>query len=121
MSAVLHDFISALVNKGCTCFNDLESIEARKLTGYILQEGETLCDLGEFLPDEFFTKVVAPTFMSDELDKEPLIYRMVVLFMKRIINYHTRYIDDLLEEEARKQRDVLNEQIRIFEREGYKE
>lgn len=118
MLDVLHDFISALVNKGRTCFDDLELTEARQLTGYILQNGETLCDVGEFLPDEFFTKVVAPTFSSDELDKEPLVFRMVMLFIKQIINYHARYIDNLLEEEMRKQRNALLDDIRIFQQYG---
>lgn len=121
MLDVLNEFVSGLVYKGRTCFNDLEPAEARQLTGYILQSGETICDIGEFLSEEFFTKVVAPTFSSGELDKEPLLFRMIVLFIKRIINYHARYIDDLLEEEVRKQRIILNEQIRVFEREGYKE
>ena len=115
----LNDFIQDLVCKGRTCFNDLEPAEARQITGLILQDGETLCDVGEFLPDEFFTKVVAPAFSSNELDKEPLLFYMVVLFVKRIINYHANRIDSLLEEEMRKRRMRLLDASRIFQQEGF--
>ncbi len=104
ISLTLDEYISQLLDEGKECFAHLSYIEERRLTGFILMEGFTLSDMGEFFPESFYQKIVAPvlSLSINCLEQESYIFLMLMTFVKSLVNFHSQTIDMLLQQERQK-------------------